>query len=103
MTPWMGVALFSIRIGGAASLKDRRQVVRSLLDRLSARFNVSVADLGPDGVWDRCDFAATCVGSSRQEIETRVGRIGSFVTNMEEDGEFEITAAEQEVFSYGDV
>lgn len=103
MTPWIGVILFSIRIDGAASLKDRRQVVRSLLDRVSARFNASVADLGPDGVWDRCDFAVSCVGSSSQEVETRIARMDSFIAHMEESGEFEITAAEREVFSYGDV
>jgi len=36
-----------IRIEAAQSLKDKRQVVRSLKDRLRAHFNVSVAELDP--------------------------------------------------------
>lgn len=43
---FVGVARFVLQIPGARSLKDRRQVVRSLKDRLRARLPVSVAEVG---------------------------------------------------------
>jgi len=43
---FVGVARFVLEIPGARSLKDRRQVVRSLKDRLRARLPVSVAEVG---------------------------------------------------------
>jgi uncharacterized protein YlxP (DUF503 family) len=102
MRPWLGVSLISIEIPGAKSLKDRRQVVRSLLERLKKHYNVSCADLGPDGVWGRAAIAASCVGSSCQEMEARVARLSLFMERAEEEGEFVIMNIEREVFAYGD-
>ncbi|MDR3353879.1 MAG: DUF503 domain-containing protein [Synergistaceae bacterium] len=101
MKPWVGIALFSLKIYGAGSLKDRRQVVRSLLERLKKHFNASAADLGPEGSWNAADMAVTCVGSSYQEMESRIDQVIAFVRNNEEDGEFEILETCREVFSYG--
>ncbi len=44
----VGLLTVELFISDAASLKDRRRVVKSLLDRLANRHNVSVADMGPD-------------------------------------------------------
>jgi uncharacterized protein YlxP (DUF503 family) len=103
MRPWIGVVLISMRISAASSLKDRRQVVRSLIDRMKKHFNTSLADLGPDGSWDRADIAVTCVGSNGSEMEQRVGRVCSFMEKSEECGEFEILDLRHEVFLYGDL
>ncbi len=101
--PWIGIALFSLAMYEASSLKDRRQVVRSLTERAKRHYNVSVADLGPDGRWDRADIAVSGVGSSLYEVEQRMAGVQDFMEKMEADGEFEIVSAHQEVFSYGDV
>ena len=42
-----------LHIEAAQSLKDKRQVVRSLKDRLRAHFNVAVAELDASGLWNR--------------------------------------------------
>jgi uncharacterized protein YlxP (DUF503 family) len=102
MKPWLGVVKVSIEIQGAGSLKDRRQVVRSLLERLKKHFNVSCSDLGPDAVWDRACIAACCVGSSHTEVTSRVEQLCSFVDRAGEDGGFLINDMEREVFAYGD-
>jgi uncharacterized protein YlxP (DUF503 family) len=102
MKPWLGVVNTSIEIPGAGSLKDRRQVVRSLMERLRKHFNASCADLGPDGMWNRADIASSCTGSARQEMESRVERLCSFVERAEGEGEFLILDIEHEVFLYGD-
>jgi uncharacterized protein YlxP (DUF503 family) len=103
MKPWIGAAVVSIKISEAASLKDRRQVVRSLLERVRSRCNASAADIGPDKTWDRADLAFSCAGSSYQEIESRIDQLFSFIEKNEASGEFEVLHAGREVFSYGDV
>jgi uncharacterized protein YlxP (DUF503 family) len=103
MKPWIGVALFSLKVYGAGSLKDRRQVVRSLFERLKRHFNASVADLGPKDSWGAVDMAISCIGSSHQEMESRIDQVFAFMEKNEEDGEFEILAAHREVFVYGDL
>lgn len=57
-----------VRIEGAHSLKDKRQVVRSLKDRLRAKFNVAVAELEETDLWQRTTLGAVSVSSSRDYL-----------------------------------
>ncbi|MDR0653249.1 MAG: DUF503 domain-containing protein [Synergistaceae bacterium] len=102
MTPWIGFLNLSMDIPGAASLKDRRQVMRSLSDRLRKHFNVSCADLGPDGLWNRAGIAVVFASSSHQEAATRAGQCLEFLNRAEGEGEFVILDIKHEVFAYGD-
>lgn len=103
MKCWIGVALFSLSLCDSFSLKDRRRVVRSLLDRVKKHYNTSAADLGPDSSWREADVAVSGVGSSFHEMEQRMNQVGAFMERAEAGGEFEIMSARQEVFSYGDI
>ena len=49
----VGLLTLELHIPDAQSLKDKRQVLRSLKDRLRAHFNVSVAELDASGLWTR--------------------------------------------------
>jgi uncharacterized protein YlxP (DUF503 family) len=73
-----------IRIEAAHSLKDKRQVVRSMKDRLRAKFNVAVAELETTDLWQRGTIGAVSVSSSRdyldglmQKVEREAQRIAN--------------------------
>jgi uncharacterized protein len=65
------VALLTIelRIEHAQSLKDKRQVVRSLKDRLRVRFNVATAELDPSNIWNSATIGAVSVSDSRDYLD----------------------------------
>jgi uncharacterized protein YlxP (DUF503 family) len=102
MKPWIGLVGLSMEIPGAASLKDRRQVVRSLSDRFRKHFNASCADLGPNEMWNRADIAVVFASSSHQEAGTRAEQCLEFLNRTEDEGEFVILDIKHEVFAYGD-
>ena len=58
-----------LRIEAAQSLKDRRQVVRSLKDRLRNSFNVSVAELEPGTLWNQATIGVVSISSSRDYLD----------------------------------
>jgi hypothetical protein len=58
-----------IRIEAAHSLKDKRQVVRSVKDGLRARFNVAVAEVDPSDAWQRATLGVVSVSSSRDYLD----------------------------------
>src|SRR5881296_3221991 len=58
-----------LRIEHAQSLKDKRQVVRSLKDRLRAHFNVAVAELDSNGLWNRATLGVVSVSDSRDYLD----------------------------------
>jgi uncharacterized protein YlxP (DUF503 family) len=58
-----------VRIEGAHSLKDKRQVVRSVKDGLRNHFNVAVAELDPSDAWQRATLGVVSVSHSRDYLE----------------------------------
>jgi uncharacterized protein YlxP (DUF503 family) len=58
-----------LRIEAARSLKDKRQVVRSLKDRLRNSFNVSVAEMEVTDLWQRATLGVVSISESRDYLE----------------------------------
>ena len=57
-----------LRIEHAQSLKDRRQVVRSLKDRLRTSFNVSVAELDGAELWNQATVGVVSISASKDYL-----------------------------------
>ncbi len=82
----MPIALLTLelRIEGAHSLKDKRQVLRRMKDRLRSSFNVSVAELDSTDLWQRATVGVVSISGSRdylqglmQNVERTAGAIAS--------------------------
>jgi uncharacterized protein YlxP (DUF503 family) len=58
-----------LHIEAAQSLKDKRQVLRSLKDRLRGSFNVSVAELNPSSLWNRATIGVVSISDSRDYLD----------------------------------
>lgn len=58
-----------IRVEAAHSLKDKRHVVRSLKDRLRAKFNVAVSELDPNDLWQRATVGVVSISGSRDYLQ----------------------------------
>jgi len=103
MSLWIGVARCSMRLQFAGSLKDRRHIVRSLIEGAHSRFNVSSSDLGPKDIWQQACLGFAAVGSSHAELEERLENLKKFLYQRESCGEFEVVDFVREVFSYADL
>jgi hypothetical protein len=77
-----------LRIEGAHSLKDKRQVVRSLKDRLRNSFNISIAEIDVTDLWQRATLGVPCRPDAERGTcshasgEQRWGRSGGFVCGL---------------------
>ena len=58
-----------IHIEAAQSLKDKRQVLRSIKDRLRGSFNVSVAEIDPSNLWNRAMIGVVSISDSRDYLD----------------------------------
>jgi uncharacterized protein YlxP (DUF503 family) len=67
--PAIGVITFELRIDDAHSLKDKRHYVKGLKDRLRAKFNVAVAEIGSQDSWQVGLVAAVTVSSEKKYAE----------------------------------
>ena len=64
----VGILRLTLYVQGASSLKDKRQVVRKVVDRLRSRFNVSVAEVGDNDVWQRAVIGICAVANDRSFV-----------------------------------
>jgi hypothetical protein len=65
----IGVLTLEIVLQNSHSLKDKRHVVKSLKDRLRNKFNVAVAEIDYQDLWQRALVAAVTVSSDRGNAE----------------------------------
>ena len=65
----IGVLTLELRIDSSHSLKEKRHVVQSLKERLRHKFNVSVAEIAHQDLWQRATVAAVTVSSDRENAE----------------------------------
>jgi hypothetical protein len=75
-----------LSIEAAHSLKDKRQVVRSVKDRLRAQFNVSVAELEPGGLWNRATIGVVAVSGSRDYLDGLMKNVERSATRFANNG-----------------
>jgi uncharacterized protein YlxP (DUF503 family) len=64
-----------LAIEHAQSLKDRRQVVRSLKDKLRHSFNISIAELDDALVWNRATLGIVAISSSNAYLNGQLKEV----------------------------
>ncbi len=74
-----------LRIEYAQSLKDRRQVVRSLKDKLRHGFNVSVAELDEAVTWQSAIIGVAAIANSRDYLQGQMQRVESAAERLVTD------------------
>jgi hypothetical protein len=74
----IGVLTLELRLEHAHSLKEKRHVVKGLKDRLRSRFNVAVAEIDYQDLWQRAMLAAVTVSGSHE-------RAGAVLEAVEKD------------------
>ena len=65
----VGLITWELHLAACHSLKEKRQIVKSLKDRLHQRFNVSAAETDHHDLWQRAELSAVVVTTDRQHAE----------------------------------
>jgi uncharacterized protein YlxP (DUF503 family) len=76
---FVGVCRLVLHLPENNSLKGKRRVVRSIIDRTRAKFNVSVAEISGNDEKKRAVIGFTVVSNSTSHADSMLGRIHSFI------------------------
>ncbi|NPV09858.1 MAG: DUF503 domain-containing protein [Anaerolineae bacterium] len=83
----VGVCTVSLMIPDAFSLKDKRHVVRSVVQRMRRKFNVSVAEVGDLDTWNQASIGIACVSNDRRYAEALLNKAVLWLENERLDAE----------------
>ena len=75
----VGILRVDLHIMAAQSLKGKRQVLRSLKDRLLSRFNVAVSEVGSQDLWQRAELGIALVSLDAQGADSRLRKVEEFI------------------------
>lgn len=78
----VGLLTLDLYIQHAQSLKDKRQVLRSLKDRLRAKFNVAVAELEHHDTWQRSVIGIVTLSNEESHVEESLQQVLAEADNI---------------------
>ncbi|WP_432401726.1 DUF503 domain-containing protein [Wukongibacter sp. M2B1] len=81
-------------IYGANSLKEKRQIIKSIIHRIQSRFNVSIAEVGLNDIWRRSVVGFSCVTTSSKHANQMINTVIKFIEN---DNRVEIVNCDTEL------
>jgi uncharacterized protein YlxP (DUF503 family) len=75
----IGTLTVTLQVPDSASLKDKRQVVRSLTSRLRNTFNVAVAEVDDQDLWQSAVIGVACVSADSRHADEMCQKVLRFV------------------------
>jgi uncharacterized protein YlxP (DUF503 family) len=78
----VAAAVVEIRVHGSQSLKEKRGVVRSILRRVRNRFNLSAAEVGGQGTWQRAVLGFSAAGTDAVTLRRVLDAAVAYVEDM---------------------
>ena len=78
----VGVCKLDLRIPENHSLKEKRHVLRKLIDRVRSRFNVAISEVGDNDLWQRAQMGFCTVGNDRRHINSSLDKVIYFIEQM---------------------
>ena len=73
----IGLLTLEIYIPDARSLKDKRQVLRSLKDRLRRQFNIAIAELDHQETWQRALVGVVTISGDTRHLEDSLEKVAN--------------------------
>jgi uncharacterized protein YlxP (DUF503 family) len=77
----VGILRLRLHLPGAQSLHDRQRVTRKICERVRARFNVSIADVGSEAEWRVATIAVTAVSNEHAHANEMLDKVAGEIAN----------------------
>ncbi|NLC67552.1 MAG: DUF503 domain-containing protein [Clostridiaceae bacterium] len=83
----IGICKVCLTLYDVFSLKDKRSVIKSIIDRVKARYNASIAEVGMNDAWKSAVLGVACISNDSAHVDRMIEEIIRFIEN---DGRIEI-------------
>lgn len=90
----IGTLTVELFIFGSRTLKDKRRVLKSILDRVKSKFNVSIAEIDGHDRWQRSVLGIACVSNQVTHAQSVLSNVEKFISLQ---GDAEIVSLHTEI------
>jgi len=89
----VGVCRIELRLPENLSLKGKRQVLKSITTRIRNKFNVSVAEVDDQNLWQLATLGICCVSNNSRYTNEVLSKVMDFIV----DSRFEVEILDYEI------
>ena len=89
----VGVCKLRLRLPENLSLKGKRRVLKSIITQVSNKFNVSVAEVDENDLWQLATIGICCVSNNKRHTNEVLSKVVDFIANSH----FEVEMLDYEI------
>ncbi len=78
----IGIVRITLVIHDCQSLKDKRQVLKSIMEKVKGRFNVSISEVGDNDLWQRAAIGIAAVGTDGAFVNSVIDKTVFFIEGL---------------------
>ena len=75
----LGVCTIQLRFPENQSLKDKRRILKSLISRVRSRYNVAIAEMGDQDLWQLAVLGVACLSNDAQQVDKVLSKVAEFI------------------------
>ena len=94
---FIGVLNVGLYLSEPQSLKDKRRIIKSLIEKLKNKFNVAVAETGDLDSWNNCSLGIFCISNEAAHADSMLASVLNFIECI---GTVELTEVKTEIIPY---
>ena len=98
---FVGILRLTLHLPAPGSLKSKRHLLRSALDRVRARFNVAAAEVGENDLWQRSVVGVVAVSNDSAFVNEVLDKVADFIAGVH-GGQLLVTDRQMEIVPFGD-
>ena len=83
----VGVLRISFRLPENSSLKGKRQVLKSIISRVANKFNISVAEIDDNDLWQLATIGVSCVSNDKRHANEVLSKVVDYIIDSRFDVE----------------
>lgn len=74
-----GVCKIRLHLPENQSLKEKRRVIKSIISRLRNQYNISIAEVDDQDLWQLATLGITCVSNHNQHVDETLSKVLNFI------------------------
>ncbi len=94
----VGICQITLHLPECHSLKDKRQIIKSVMARVRNHFEVAIAEVEDQDLWQIAKVGVSCVSNSSQHVDEVLNHIQRYIEETRPD--VIITDAETEILNW---
>jgi uncharacterized protein YlxP (DUF503 family) len=78
----VGCGIIRFRLHGCRSLKGKRKIIKSIISRVRNNFNVSIAEIGLNDMYQSAEVGFAFVGNDKAVVNSKIDKVLNFVDDI---------------------